>query len=90
MLRHGWILRLRRFSCREQIAQGTNRRALHLAEVLLMALQPSPLDKNDPYPESRTVREQEAEIRTSMKQAGIVAGTLAGAGLLTWVLTRNR
>jgi hypothetical protein len=25
------------FSCREQIAQGTNRRALHLAEVLRMA-----------------------------------------------------
>ena len=27
------------FSCREQIAQGSGRRALHLAEVLHMALQ---------------------------------------------------
>jgi Fe-S oxidoreductase len=27
------------FSCREQIAQGTGRRALHLAEVMQMALQ---------------------------------------------------
>ena len=27
------------FSCREQIAQGTGRRALHLAEVLQMTLQ---------------------------------------------------
>jgi FAD/FMN-containing dehydrogenase/Fe-S oxidoreductase len=29
------------FSCREQIAQGTGRRALHLAEVIQMALQES-------------------------------------------------
>jgi hypothetical protein len=27
------------FSCREQIAQGTNRKALHLAQVLQMAMQ---------------------------------------------------
>jgi FAD/FMN-containing dehydrogenase/Fe-S oxidoreductase len=30
------------FSCREQIAQGTDRRALHLAQVLEMALRESP------------------------------------------------
>jgi Fe-S oxidoreductase len=29
------------FSCREQIAQGTGRHALHLAEVIRMALKPS-------------------------------------------------
>jgi hypothetical protein len=27
------------YSCQEQIAQGTGRRALHLAEVMQMALQ---------------------------------------------------
>src|SRR5262249_36803163 len=30
------------FSCREQIAQSTDRRALHLAEVLRMALRQDP------------------------------------------------
>ena len=30
------------FSCREQIAQCTNRRALHLAEVIQMAARASP------------------------------------------------
>ena len=85
-----WLIIADGFSCREQIAQNTDRRALHLAEVLQMALQPSALDKDDPYPESRGAREQEAEIRASMKQAGITAGVITGAVLLTWALTRNR
>ena len=85
-----WLIIADGFSCREQIAQNTNRRALHLAEVLQMALQPSALDRDDPYPESRSIREQEAEIRASMKRAGITAGAIAAAGLLTWAFTRNR
>ena len=78
------------FSCREQIAQGTGRHALHLAEVLQMALQPSALDKDDPYPESRLVRERQAEVTTSMKRAGIAAGALAATSLLLWAATRDR
>ena len=34
-----WLIIADGFSCREQIAQGTNRHALHLAEVLQMALE---------------------------------------------------
>ena len=52
-----WLIIADGFSCREQIAQGTGRHALHLAEVLQMALQPSALDIDDPYPESAPVRE---------------------------------
>jgi FAD/FMN-containing dehydrogenase/Fe-S oxidoreductase len=33
-----WLIIADGFSCREQIAQGTNRQALHLAEVIQMAL----------------------------------------------------
>ncbi len=33
-----WLIIADGFSCREQIAQGTDRHALHLAEVLQMAL----------------------------------------------------
>jgi len=85
-----WLIIADGFSCREQIAQGTGRHALHLAEVLQMALQPSALDKDDPYPESRMVREHEAEIHASMKRAGIGVGAIAAAGLLAWAVTRNR
>ncbi len=89
-----WLIIADGFSCREQIAQSTGRHALHLAEVLQMALQPSALDKaldkDDPYPESRLVREREAEIRESMKQAGTKLAAMAAAGLLLWSVTRNR
>ena len=85
-----WLIIADGFSCREQVAQNTSRRALHVAEVLQMALQPSAMDKDDPYPESRAVREHEAEIRAQMKQAGVKAAAIAGAAFLTWALTRNR
>jgi FAD/FMN-containing dehydrogenase/Fe-S oxidoreductase len=85
-----WLVIADGFSCREQIAQGTGRQALHLAEVLQMALQPSALDLDDPFPESRLVREREAEVRASMKRAGIGLGVLAGAGLLLYAGTRSR
>jgi len=85
-----WLIIADGFSCREQIAQSTDRRAMHVAEVLQMALQPSALDKDDPYPESRAVREYDAAIRASMKQAGVAAGAIAVAGLLFWASIRNR
>jgi len=85
-----WLIIADGFSCREQIAQGTGRHALHLAEVLQMALQPSALDKDDPYPESQLVREREAEVKASMKRAGIGFGALAAGSLLLWAFTRKR
>jgi FAD/FMN-containing dehydrogenase/Fe-S oxidoreductase len=85
-----WLIIADGFSCREQIAQGTGRHALHLAEVLQMALQPSALDKDDPYPESRLLRERQAEVTASMKRAGIAAGAIAATSLLLWAATRDR
>jgi Fe-S oxidoreductase/FAD/FMN-containing dehydrogenase len=85
-----WLVIADGFSCREQIAQGTGRHALHLAEVLQMALQPSALDRDDPYPESWLVREREQEIRASMKRAGVGLGVAAVGGLLLWAATRER
>ena len=85
-----WLIIADGFSCREQIAQGTGRHAFHLAEVLQMALQPSALDKDDPYPESRLVRERQAEVTASLKRAGIAAGALAAAGMLLWAASRKR
>jgi FAD/FMN-containing dehydrogenase/Fe-S oxidoreductase len=76
------------FSCREQIGQGTNRHALHLAEVLQMALQNHGLT-NGPFPETPTVRRHEAEIQTSMRRDGLGVAAAVGAGALLWFMARN-
>ena len=84
-----WLIIADGFSCREQIAQGTDRRALHLAEVLQMALDPC-AESNDPYPESARTRNQQSEVRSSMTRAGLGFGALAAGCLLLWRATRNR
>jgi FAD/FMN-containing dehydrogenase/Fe-S oxidoreductase len=77
------------FSCREQIAQCTDRHALHLAEVIAVALE-GPLASDGAYPETPQVEKQQAELDRSMKRAGLaVAGVAAGAALLWW-LNRRR
>jgi len=94
-----WLVVADGFSCREQIAQETDRHALHLAEVLQMALHEAtespegiPLFDAAPrhYPEDAWVRPHEAAIRKSMKRTGLaVAGIAAGAALL-WGIARRR
>jgi Fe-S oxidoreductase len=72
------------FSCKEQIAQETNRHALHLAEVLEMALCPETSGKSVIYPERPFVEPRRAALNRSMARAGLITlGTLAivAAGL---------
>src|SRR5579864_8555293 len=84
-----WLIIADGFSCREQIAQGTDRRALHPAEVLQMALNPA-LAASDPFPESATVRQREAEVYSSMKRAGLGLAAFAAGALLLSRAARNR
>ncbi len=87
-----WLIIADGFSCREQIAQSTGRHALHLAEVLQMALEPHLHPASQPYPESPSVREREAAIRASMQRAGLgvgVAAAAAGAAVL-WMMAGKR
>jgi FAD/FMN-containing dehydrogenase/Fe-S oxidoreductase len=94
-----WLIVADGFSCREQIAQETDRRALHLAEVLQMALReatetPEGFPMFDPapqhYPEDAWVRPHQAAIEKNMKRTGLaVAGIAAGAALLL-ALARKR
>ena len=94
-----WLIVADGFSCREQIAQETDRHALHLAEVLQMALREStetpegfPLFDAAPrhYPEDAWVRPHQEAIRRSMKRTGLaVAGIAAGAALL-WAIAKRR
>jgi Fe-S oxidoreductase len=65
------------FSCREQIAQTTGRRALHTVEVLAMAL-----PRTEPMPN------QGANATRKVMNAAIAAGILAGIGLLAYRLFR--
>ncbi len=94
-----WLIVADGFSCREQIAQETDRHALHLAEVLQMALReatetPEGFPMFDPapqhYPEDAWVRPHRVAIEKSMKRTGLaVAGIAAGAALLL-ALARGR
>ena len=78
------------FSCREQIAQCTDRHAFHLAEVIQMALQEGPTALEGPYPEWPQVQKRQATQRRSMERAALgVVGVAAGAALL-WALSRRR
>jgi len=78
------------FSCREQIGQCTNRHALHLAEVIQMALEEGPGGLPGPYPEREVIGYRKAGVRRSMKKAGLgLAATAIGAAALL-ALSRRR
>jgi hypothetical protein len=76
------------FSCREQIAQSTPRRAMHLAQVLQMAVRG---DAVTAYPERRYVAEPEApELGKVVRAAlAIAAGAALFAGGI-WLLRSRR
>jgi Fe-S oxidoreductase len=81
-----WLIIADGFSCREQIAQGSDRHALHLAEVLQMSLAGKSQPSASPYPESASIRQRNAEVRASMTRSAIGLGALAAGGLLLWRL----
>jgi Fe-S oxidoreductase len=85
-----WLIIADGFSCREQIAQGSHRHALHLAEVLQMALNGIEAVNLQVYPESPRVRRLEAEVSKSMKRAGLGLAALAAGGVLLWGLSKRR
>ena len=73
------------FSCREQIAQGTNRQALHLAEVMALALRQDQPAADLDYAENVFVQPRIAAQKRSMKRAGWAMLLVAGAvGALLW------
>ena len=74
------------FSCREMIRQETQRRALHFAQVMQMALSEGPAGPRHILPEANYTRIE----RTPAVPAGIVASAalIAGAGLW-WSTHRN-
>ncbi len=76
------------FSCREQIAQTGDRRALHLAEVIDMGMRGEiPVGQ---MPEGPSAERQERAVRTSIARAGFGLLGLGLAGAIVWSrLTRR-
>jgi FAD/FMN-containing dehydrogenase/Fe-S oxidoreductase len=85
------------FSCREQIAQMTGRHALHLAEVIEMAMRDSGAGAIQAEPvrgariniEDPVVRAREAEVRRSMQRAALGVAGAAAVGALLLFLSRK-
>jgi FAD/FMN-containing dehydrogenase/Fe-S oxidoreductase len=77
------------FSCREQIAQGTNREALHLAQVLQMAMRE---ESPGELPERRYPSEAATlDVRKlAWKAAGIAGGIALFAGGIALLRRRRR
>ncbi|HSY48520.1 MAG TPA: FAD-binding and (Fe-S)-binding domain-containing protein [Thermoanaerobaculia bacterium] len=77
------------FSCREQIAQGTGREALHLAQVLHMAMQEEPAGE---LPERRYAEKPATmDVRkVAWKVAGIAGGIALIAGGIALLRKRRR
>jgi Fe-S oxidoreductase len=78
------------FSCREQIAQGTDRQALHLAEVMVLALREGDHGGDDSYPEKQFVQPRIAAQERSIRRAGIVTLIAVGAAAGAWWWMRQR
>ena len=85
-----WFVIANGFSCREQIAQETDREALHLAEVLQMAIHEGAAEEGESYPERHVVRERKAAIRDSMRKTSLImVGVAAGAALVAQLARRR-
>jgi FAD/FMN-containing dehydrogenase/Fe-S oxidoreductase len=70
------------FSCREQIMQTTNRRAIHPAEVMKMAIDDRGKERDDPYPELRFMPDEKKRRRRVIAQGYAVLGAAAAAAVL--------
>ncbi len=78
------------FSCREQIRQATDRQALHLAQVLQMALRQGPDGPSGEYPEAGYTRSDSEYRRMSPATALLGVGCVGIAGALLWRWNRRK
>lgn len=76
------------FSCREQIAQMTDRRALHLAQVIQMALRDGPGGPEGDYPELAHLGSEDAR-RSPWRTAALIGVGVALGGALIWLWKRK-
>jgi Fe-S oxidoreductase len=78
------------FSCREQIRQGTEREAVHSAQVLQMALRQSSVAKFATPPEQLFVEHRNAEHAKARRKTASATVGVATVVALLWMLARRR
>jgi FAD/FMN-containing dehydrogenase/Fe-S oxidoreductase len=78
------------FSCRSQIEHATDRRALHIAEVVKMAIEKGGRESSGTYPERDFSEPRPWAPSRQAVAAGLVAAGLAGGAGLAWWLTQRR
>src|SRR5207248_7135853 len=79
------------FSCREQIAQTTDRQALHLAQVIQMAMHESQGGAEEDYPESAYTKSP-YPLQARLRTAALIGTTIllvVGAGAWIGKLVNN-
>ncbi|SFU84124.1 FAD-binding and (Fe-S)-binding domain-containing protein [Halomonas korlensis] len=76
------------FSCREQIAQATDRRALHIAEVLRMAM--DTVLAGGAAEQAIVQRRAQAQRLANRRAAAVAGAVVAVGGLLVWGLKHRQ
>jgi FAD/FMN-containing dehydrogenase/Fe-S oxidoreductase len=76
------------FSCREQIEQETNRKGMHLAQVLQMALREQKGEKSEALPEKKYVDGMKLEGSTTISNLAKVA-SIIGVAFTAYAITKN-
>ncbi len=77
------------FSCKEQIEQDTPRHALHLAEVMAMAIRNDGKVSREDYPERAFVTPRIKAQRRSMRRAAILTGVTAAGVVAGFAFARQ-
>jgi len=80
------------FSCREQIAQTTDRKGIHLAEVIQMALHESGSKLPEATPETQKIAASAGSFPVQPRAAAIAAsiGAVLLAAVLLWLRGRRK
>jgi len=82
------------FSCQEQIAQMTDRRALHLAQVIQMAMhgeREGSSGQSGEYPEAGYITQAAHQSLSKLPMAvGMSTGLLLIGAVVTWVLRKRK
>lgn len=82
------------FSCREQIAQMTGRRTMHLAEVIQMAMHEGQNGRTEDYTQGKYARfnlQQVEQTQPKLLSAAILAASaIFAGGVLAWVLKKRK
>jgi hypothetical protein len=72
------------FSCKEQISQCTDRRALHLAEVIQLALREGVHGPEGERPEAHQLRVRRRAQRKANAKAGATVAVLVALAYFSW------